>query len=107
MAYENATANMKTNYRVRELFAGDQIPFSLFVNNGQLDYIKPLSDEFYSYRFFKYLNDWYDIGQFEAMEPGKSYWQGVQPTSAFSAVFIRLADDSNNEPGVIVGRSHW
>lgn len=105
MAYEKALENVKTNYQKRELLMGDQIPMSLFVEGRDFDYIKPLSDEFYSYRFLKYKNQWYDTAEFEYLP--NSYWNGVQTQSAFSAVFVHIDTDDSGDHIAIVGYSHW
>lgn len=57
--YENALKWMKTNYHKRDLLSGDQIPYSLFLDGGDFDYLSPTKDGFYEQRFFKYNGSWY------------------------------------------------
>lgn len=108
------TIKITSNYHVKELLSGSEVPYSLFLDNGQFSYVEPLSDDFYSYRFFNYRGSWWDINEFERAEGTKkdspiNWWDAHSAQSYFDAILVKYPeiDYSTSYEHVIVGYAHW
>ena len=112
---------IKTNNKPRELFHGGEIPFSLFLDGGQFDYLKVTDEGFSNYRFFKFADQWYDSFEFTsisqetdasnafihsvASDSPLAKWDGITHHSIDSGLLIRFVrDDYDSVYDVVVGR---
>ena len=95
------TKTIISNHKPRELSCWFDIPGS---ERDDFDYVEE-SDR-YNYRFFKYLDYWYDLHEFEHAtgDIRAAGWHGWQTDSYFSATLIKYNDDDDT---VTVGRAHW
>ena len=94
------TKTIITNHKSRDLSSWFDLPES---ERADFDYVEE-SDR-YNYRFFKYLDSWYDCHEFEhaSGDLRASGWHAWQTDSHFSATLIKYTDDDT----ITVGRAHW
>ena len=95
------TKTIITNHKPREMSSWFDLPES---ERDDFDYVEE-SDR-YNYRFFKYLDSWYDFHEFETAtgDIRAAGWHAWQTDSYFSATLIKYNDDDDT---VTVGRARW
>jgi len=94
-----------TNHHARPTIDGYLLPAAARARFDYLDWPAIEAGE-ESATFLRYRGEFYDLSEFQRVEPGGDLaaagWEGVAADSAFSGVLVRLVE-MNDGPGVVVG----
>lgn len=92
-----------TNNTPRPLLSGFELPPAA---RAEFDYYD--DDGFFEASFFHYRGQWYDLAQFTRLDPGgplgAAGWHGAVHETWFCGLVVKLIDELDDGPGVIVER---